>query len=164
MSNKSTEIIEELEALVLQSARIPLSTKTIVNEEKFLQLIDTLRQQLPDTINQAEQILAMQKNILLEAENKAKAVVTEAEDKARKMIQEVEEMLRRKMEGTDIMKVAKEESDKMIQEARTLGKEVREGAEKYAKEVLTDLESQVNILKSTIRNGISQLENKEKQP
>lgn len=163
MSNKSLEIIEELEALVLQSARIPLSTKTIVNEEKFLQLIDTLRQQLPDTINRAEQIMSMQRNILLEAESKAKSTVTEAEEKARRMVQEVEEMLRRKVESADIMKIAKDESDKLLIEAKAVSKDIREGAERYAKEVLMDLESQVNILKSTIRNGISQLENKEKQ-
>lgn len=162
MSNKAIETIEELEALVLQSARIPLSTKTIVNEEKFLQLIDSLRQQLPDTISRAEQILSMQRNILMEAESKAKALVTEAEDKARRTVQEVEEMLRRKIESTDVMKVSKEESDRILHEARSTAREIREGAEKYAKEVLTDLESQVNILKSTIRNGISQLENKEK--
>ena len=48
------QLIDKLEQLVNSGTRLPLSSRTVIDEQEFLDIIDQLRIMVPDEIKQAD--------------------------------------------------------------------------------------------------------------
>lgn len=139
-------ILDKIERLVLNSVKIPLISRVLVDEDKLFDQLDALRQQMPAEIEQAKQIVAHKAAIMAEAQRRAEQIITTAEKKARSLIAEHE--------------VLREAQDEAEQLRRRMGEEAhqqQEGADRYAEEVLTHLEQKISRALTTIQNGRSSL-------
>lgn len=175
--------LDRLEETILESPRIPLTRKTLIDEEQLLDLVDSIRMSLPDTLLKAEQIIRQRNEILSEAENEAEEMIRAASRRAAQMLNEMPIRQQAELEATQIrQKVEREcldlqqktlaqveqmrsQAEREIEELRQTSlaecQNVQNGADDYADRVLGQLEQQLKDMLKVIGNGRSQLKNEE---
>ncbi|MBC7543116.1 MAG: hypothetical protein H7338_10330 [Candidatus Sericytochromatia bacterium] len=139
-------LLDKIERLVLNSAKLPLVNRVMVDEDKLFDLLDGLRQQLPAEIEQAKQVVAHKSAIMAEAQRRAEQIITTAEKKARGLISE-----------NEVLREAQDEAETMRRRAADECVLQQDGADRYADEVLTNLEQKISRALTTIQNGRTQL-------
>lgn len=55
---KSDKLVEDLESIILNAKQMPFTNKKVVSEEEVLQIIDELKETLPEELVQSKQIIA----------------------------------------------------------------------------------------------------------
>jgi len=143
------EHIDKIEELINQARKVPFTSNVMVSEEEIYELIDSLRQILPEEIKQARWIVKERKELLDEAKNEADRIVSEALDKASKLIAE-----------TEIIRKATKQADEIVKDAENKARTIRLEAEDYADEKLANLEAILHKLITTVEKGRDQLQGK----
>jgi len=140
--------VDRLEELLLdRSRRIPFTSKTIVDGDEYLHLIDQIRISVPKEITEAQRVLQEQDQIIARAREEAANIVALAQEQRDRLVGE-HELLRR----------AEVEREKLLERARQEAARIAAEADAYALEVLRELEQQLNAFQKTVRNGIALLE------
>lgn len=143
------EHIDKIEELINQARKVPFTSNVMVSEDEIYELIDSLRQILPEEIKQARWIVKERKELLDEAKNEADRIVSEAIDKATKLIAE-----------TEIIKKATKQAEEIVKDAENKARTIRLEAEDYADEKLANLEAILTKLITTVEKGRDQLQGK----
>ncbi|HLG50495.1 MAG TPA: ATPase [Chloroflexota bacterium] len=141
------QLIDRLEQLVSSGTRLPLSSRTIIDEQEFLDIIDQLRVTVPEEIKQARRMSQERERVIMQAEEEADKIINAARERASLMLSE-NELIRR----------AQEETQQIIAEARRQAEEIRQGADLYALDVLGNLENELTKLLATVRKGRATLD------
>ncbi len=81
-------LLDYLQEEVEQGSKVPLSTRCMVDREKCLDIINDIRQALPNEIMEAETIRNEKNQILYDAEKESESIIAEAEEKVRQMVEE----------------------------------------------------------------------------
>lgn len=140
IENNINSILDSIDEVVLSGTKIPIINKSFIDEDKLFNLLDTLRQNLPDSIEQSEKIVANKDKILEEATNRAKDMLSSAEERAKLLL-----------DNNEIIKKASIEAQKINYEAqKELGKKQNE-AINYADSILEALENKLSISLEVIR-------------
>jgi hypothetical protein len=139
-------ILDMIEDLVLNSPKIPIFNKLIIDEDKLFSMLDTLRQKLPKEMNEAQSIVQNREQILSEANNRAKEMVTTAELRAKVLVSNNEIVKKSILEAETVKYEVKREMEKNQEEA-----------DKYADQVLEHLEGRISNALSIIKNGRDKL-------
>jgi len=127
-------LLDTLESLILDGFKIPLTKKTLVNEEQILSIIDKIR-----------------------------LVVQGGEDFARSAIGREKIMTQRSLEVNAAPQAPEVPSEKgesaaVLEQAYQIAKEVRGGADNYADEVLSNLELTTTRILRTVQAGRERLQ------
>ncbi|NPV71696.1 MAG: ATPase [Firmicutes bacterium] len=133
-------LLDRLEALISESARVPLTNKVIINEDDVYALIDDLRATIPEEVKQAKWVVKERDRLLEEARKDAEGIVRDAQSQVAQMIDE-----------SSITAQAKTQADEVVAHARRLAQEIRQGANEYAATVLEKLESHLARTVDTVR-------------
>lgn len=141
------QLIDRLEQLVSSGTRLPLSSRTIIDEQEFLDIIDQLRVTVPEEIKQARRVSQERERVMLQAESEADKIINSAQEQAARMLQE-DELVRR----------AQDEAERLISDAEREAADIRQGADDYAAEVLAGLEDELTRLLATTRKGRATLD------
>jgi len=171
--------LNRLEEIVLSSPHIPLTRRTVVDEELLLDQLDLVRHNLPIAFQQAQVIIEQKEEILLQAERQADEIIQAAQARAAQILSETEimrqaelaaEQLRQQVEQefitaqeqnqTEIDRMrlqAQQELEQMRKKAIAEAEEIQHGADEYADTVLRNLEQQLHDILRIIRNGRQQL-------
>src|SRR5690242_1664172 len=80
--------LNRMEELILDSPRIPLSRRTMVDEEQILDQLDLIRLSLPEAFHEAEEIVHQKDAILDQAEQYAQEIIEAAERRAAQIVNE----------------------------------------------------------------------------
>ncbi|OBQ25026.1 MAG: hypothetical protein AN481_12480 [Aphanizomenon flos-aquae LD13] len=173
------EELNRLEDIVLSSMRIPLTGRTLIDEDKLLEQLDFIRLSLPAVFQEAIIILAQKNEILLEAEEYGQQVVDVAQTKRAQILAESDilrqaqreaDQLRRQVEQDcetmmqDTLaeidrqrRTCQQELEEMRQTAISQAEEIEDGADKYADNVLANIEQDIQEMLKIITNGRKQL-------
>lgn len=135
-------LLDSIEDLVISSPKIPIFNKLLLDEDKLFSMLDTLRQNLPKELNEANEIVNNRNKILSEAEERAKAMINAAEERARLLIG-----------NHEVLKKANFEAQKIKYEASKELEKNQEEADKYADSVLENMENKVSNLLNIVKNG-----------
>ncbi|MFM7363386.1 MAG: DivIVA domain-containing protein [Cuspidothrix sp.] len=171
--------LDRLEEMVLSSLRIPLTGRTLIDEDKLLEQLDFIRLSLPSAFQGALDVLAQKQEILLEAEEYGQQVVDvaqakraqilaesdivrqaqrEADQLRRQVQQDCEAMMRETLTEIDRKRQAcEQELEEMRQSAIAQAQEIEDGADKYADNVLSNMEEDIQSILQIITNGRKQL-------
>ena len=76
------ELIDKLEEIVSKGKKIPFSSNFIVNENDIYDILDELRNVLPEEFKQARWIVKERESMLEEAKRQSSRIIKEAEEKA----------------------------------------------------------------------------------
>jgi cell division septum initiation protein DivIVA len=165
--------------MILSSFRIPLTNKTLVDEEKLLEQLDLIRLSLPDALNHAIAIINQKQEILLEAEEYGQQIVdaaqakrvqildenniirqadTEAEQIRRQTQLECEAMMKQTLGEIELKRhQCQQELEEMRNQAISQAQQIEQGADEYADGVLDNIETDLSQMLNIIRNGRQQL-------
>ena len=77
------ELIDRLNLLVSGARTIPLSNRVMVDKDELLRLMQQLEQSIPNDLQQARQLLAVEQQIIDESRRQAEDTTKEANQKAR---------------------------------------------------------------------------------
>jgi vacuolar-type H+-ATPase subunit H len=136
------QLIDRLEQLVSSGTRLPLSSRTMIDEQEVLGIIDRLRVAVPEELKQARRFSQERERVIQQAEDEAEKIIVSAQERATLMLQE-----------TELMRQAKDEARRIKASTELEAEEIRRGADQYAFDVLAGLESELTKLLATTRKG-----------
>ncbi len=134
-------LLDTLESMILEGFRIPLTKKTVINEEKVLQVVDKIR-----LVAQGGGDLV--KNAIGKRTAPPKQETIEFAE-AREEVEKVKKGL----PAVD----SEDRATEIIESAYKIAKEVRMGADKYADEVLSNLEATSSRILRSVKAGRTRL-------
>jgi hypothetical protein len=176
--------LNRLEEIILDSPRIPLSRRTLIDEDQMLEQLDLVRLNLPTAFQEAAELVVHKEEILQEqyaqeiiaaAEQRAAHIlndmglVRQAETEAMQIRQQVQQecdtIQQQTLADIDQMRRrAQQELDEMQRRALDECEEIQSGADDYADRVLRDMEQQLTEMMRVVRNGLQQLHPEQKPP
>ncbi len=178
--------LNRLEELILDSPRIPLSRRTMIDEEQVLDQLDLIRLSLPEAFHEAEEIVRHKNEILDHAEQYAQEIVEAAERRAAQIMDESMLIRQAEMEAEQIRTAVQQDCEAVqqetiaeiertrrqaqqdLEEMRRMAieecEEIQIGADQYADGVLRNMEAQMSEMLRVVRNGRQQLQINKPQP
>ncbi|MCS7010722.1 MAG: hypothetical protein N2049_00075 [Anaerolineales bacterium] len=143
------QLIDRLEELFNQGQPIWFTRSVIVNEDKFLDLIDQMRVAIPEEVKKAQQLYAQRDRILAQAQEEATRTVELARQKAAELA-----------ERDAIVLEAQRRAAEILEQARLEAEDIKAGAHQYSYDVLNSLVTELERLLNQARNGLMVLEQK----
>jgi hypothetical protein len=140
-------LIDQLERLLNESKRLPMSSGAVVDRDECLVLIDQMRVTVPQQIAEARRIQEERDQIIARAEQEAQMIIDRTHEEAELLLND-----------RGLLKEARERSVVITEETRRTAEETMRGADEYAIRVLGELEDQLIALQTTIRNGLEILQ------
>lgn len=172
--------LNQLEEIILASPRIPLTRRTLIDEEVLLEQLDFIRLHLPAAFQAAQAVVDQKKDILLQGEQQAQEIiqaaeaqaaqilsettlVREAEAQAAQIRQQVEQdciaaQQQVKLQIEQMQQQAQEELVQMRRAAIAESEDIQRGADEYADSVLRSIEQQLSAMLRIVHNGRQQLQ------
>jgi F0F1-type ATP synthase membrane subunit b/b' len=173
------EEIDRLEEMIIQSFHIPLTSRSIVHEDKLFNQIDLIRHNIPDSLGQSLEILRQKQQIIHKAQQYGQKIIENAQKRAaqildetriiqeaeaqanqiRRQVQQECENLERKTshEVEQLKRKVQQEILQMRQEAILESEEIHNEADDYADATLSRLEKQLSDMLKIVHNGRQQL-------
>ena len=172
--------------MILTSFRIPLTKRTIVDEEKLLEQLDFIRLSLPKAYEQALLTIQQKEEILLEAEAYGQQMVEAAQAKRAQVLNESDIIRQAEQQTEQLSRQVQQECEQLMQEtldeierkrracqqeieemrrlAMEEAEQIAQGADQYADNVLEHMEHELNESLKIIRNGRQQLYPEQQSP
>ncbi|MEA5502129.1 DivIVA domain-containing protein [Halotia wernerae UHCC 0503] len=171
--------LNRLEELILYGLRIPLTGRTLIDEERLLEQLDFIRLSLPSVFQEAAVVLEQKQEVLLEAEEYGQQIVDAAQAKRAQILAESDIIRQAEQEAEQLRQQVQQECETMMQETLTeidlkrracqqeleeirktaiaQAQEIENGADEYADSVLEGIERDLEDMLRIITNGRQQL-------
>ncbi|MBW4555308.1 MAG: DivIVA domain-containing protein [Trichormus sp. ATA11-4-KO1] len=171
--------LNRLEELILYGFRVPLTGRTLVDEERLLEQLDFIRLSLPSLFQEAAAILEQKQEVLLEAEEYGQQVIEAAQAKRAQILAESDIIRQAEREAEQLRRQVQQECEAMMQETLTeidhkrraclqeledmrqtaiaQAQDIENGADEYADSVLEGIEQDLKDMLRIITNGRQQL-------
>ncbi|BAF59933.1 MAG: ATPase [Pelotomaculum sp.] len=138
--------LNELEELIENSSKIPLTRKVMIDEDRILDLLDRIRTTMPEEIRQARWIIQEREKVLKDSQKEAMRILEDAQKQVEK-----------RAEDSEIARQAKAVAEEIVARAETVAREMREGAKSYADDILAGLQESLGKILNQIERGRSEL-------
>lgn len=139
-------LLDELEGYLSEAARIPLTGRLMISEQEIYEIIDRLRQSIPEALLAAQKLNRERDRLLQQARDDGEALIAESRSFAEKLTRE-----------SAITQRAQQEADRIVEDARRVSREIRLAARDYADELLSRVEDSVQRTLTLVRAGREEL-------
>ncbi|MCX6027339.1 MAG: ATP synthase F0 subunit B [Chloroflexi bacterium] len=139
-------LVDRLEELFNSGRHFPFTNDTIVNEDRFLELIDQLRVTIPEEVKKAQQVLAQRDRLLAQAQEESQRTVELGRQRIEALVTQ-----------DAITTAAQARAEQILSQARQEVEGMRRDADDYVLESLSKLEAEITHLLSQVRNGIAKI-------
>src|SRR5664280_691376 len=139
-------LIDRLEELFNNSRPIPLTHNVIVDEDKFLDLIDQMRISVPEEVKKAQQVFSQKDRVMAQAKEEA--------DRTRQLAREKADTL---VEKEALVQDSQRRAGQIIDQARSEAENIKTGADQYALDILMGLQTELTRLTNQAQNGVQVL-------
>lgn len=137
------EILEDMEELVRDAWNLPLSGgKGFINIDRISELINEIRDELPNELNQAKAIIADRSQIINDAKEEANNIISSSESKAKVMV-----------EKDEIVRQAKEKSEEILLDAKVNARDIKKAANDYIDDVMKHVDDSLTMAVSDLRKA-----------
>ncbi|MBP2654971.1 MAG: hypothetical protein H6Q73_2540 [Firmicutes bacterium] len=140
------EILDEMEAILQDSGRVPFTHKRLIDQDELGRLIDEIHETLPGEIMEANRIINERQRIFDEAKKEAQNIIDQAKDYISKLTDE-----------NTITRQAQEQANEIIQQARKNSRDLQSDSVAYADEVFSYIEENLMQALEVVRQGHSKL-------
>lgn len=141
------QLINQLETVISQGKRLPLSQSIMVDEEAVRRVIDQMRVSVPEIIKQAERTLGERDRIIAQANEEAGRIVQMGREQATDMV-----------EHHELAEDARRRAQDIIAEAEREAALMRAEADRYALNSLGVLAEHLTKIEHEVQNGIAALQ------
>lgn len=139
------EIIDRIEELLDKSKRIPFTSNIMIGENGIYEMLDELRNVIPEEFRQARWIVKEREGMIEESKRQAERIIREAKERSEMLVNE-----------TDILKNASRKAEDLLSIAEAKSRTIRLEAEDYADEKLAGLEAALHKILVAIEKGREQ--------
>ncbi|MDL2289178.1 hypothetical protein LJB83_00250 [Clostridia bacterium OttesenSCG-928-F22] len=140
------DLLNELEKELEESSNLPLTSKKIVDREFIMEIINDMKEALPEELSEAKMLVNEKQRILADAQKEADAMMNDVNARIDQLVDE-----------TEIMAKAYEKAERVIENAQNTAAEIRLGAQAYADEILQDAERYMMDYLDIIRQNREEL-------
>lgn len=127
-----TTLIEFLQDEIEEAAKVPFSTKVMVDKKIITQLIDDIMKNVPEDFKTAQYVITEKERILEEANLEYKRIKDEAN-----------EVMKTQVNNHTIVREAEARAKEIIAKAQLEAKNMRLASRDYADSLLSDLEKEM---------------------
>ncbi|SFD00048.1 ATP synthase F0 subunit B [Streptomyces aidingensis] len=138
--------LDEIVATVQSAKGMPMSASCVVNRADLLARLRELRDELPDSLSQARQLLGGRDQVVAEARQEAERIVQAAHAERGSLI-----------DGTEIVQRAQAEADRILSEARREAGEIKMQADDYVDSKLANFEVVLGKTIGSVERGRDKL-------
>lgn len=156
--------IDQIEQLIEESFKVPLSDNILINKEELVGLVEAVKESIPDDLKKAKYVNMEKQKIIDDAESEAKLILKEADEKLRLKLSGEEVYKAAKLEAERILVEAKNKYDEKLAEAERLDKELKDGTWQYitellqkTKKYLTTISVGINTMTDELNDNISDM-------
>ena len=122
--------IHQLEELIREAKSMPLSASVLVNKDEVLELVDGMRNTLPEEIKQARWVVKDREELLAKARRDAEVIVEEARKEQARLVSDDE-----------VVAESAREAERVLSDAREQARQIKLEAEDYVDAMLASFES-----------------------
>lgn len=145
-------LIDKLDDIIHNARSVPLTDNVMFDREEIYDILDQMRQNIPEEIKQSRWIVKERREMLEEAKQEAERIVREAQEHAERLASE-----------TEIVRLAERNAQQIMEDAREQERITRLGAEDYADDVLANLEMNLEKFIAAVQRGRQRLQGRGSQ-
>lgn len=139
-------LVEELIEIVTTAKSMPLSSSAIITRDEVVDLLEALRDELPEELRQARRMLKDHEQLLAAARRESADIVDDARVQAERMVQR-----------TEIVRQAEHRAVRIVEDAETESRRLRHEADDYVDQRLAAIEIVLDRTLKTVRAGRERL-------
>ena len=139
-------LLDQLEEVLGTGSKLPFSSRTLVDEQEVLDILDQIRMSIPEELKAARRLSQERDQVLADARAEADRIIREADEHAAGRISE-----------HSLVRSAESRASEIEDRAKDEAQQVRQEAEAYAYRVLERLHEQINQLGQTVERGLREL-------
>jgi len=143
---KVEDLIEELIEIITSAKSMPLSSSAIVTRDEVLDLLEAIRDDLPEELRRARRMLKDHEELLAAARREAADIVGDARVQAERMVQR-----------TEIVRQAEHRAVRIVEDAEAAARQMRHETEDYVDQKLAGFEIVLDRTIKTVRTGRERL-------
>ena len=137
------DMIETLRA----ASGVPFSSNCAVDRNEMIASLEELKNHLPASIAQSNDIVV-----------RAQEIITTAREKSKKIIDEANRQYASKVNDHEITRGARDEADNILAAAENQADELRKSAHIYVKQLLTDANNTLSESIAKIQTNLSEID------
>jgi len=140
-------LLGRLEAILLESKKVPGTKMRLVDVDRCFQLIDQMALAIPEEIKKAQRITQEHDRIVAQAKEEAEHIRNLARDEASHLA-----------DDASVIQIAQNRAAAIEDRARRETDRMREEADRYALDTLKRLREELDHSAQVVNNGITKLE------
>lgn len=140
-------LVDQLQEVVETGPRLPLSDRVMLSSDMLLDLIDALRNTIPNDVIEAERVLQERHRLLEDAREQADNMLESAREQARFMLQE-----------HHLIKAAEVKAERVLNQAQREADEIMQSADDYVQQLFSRFEDEAVRLAAEIRRAAAHRE------
>ncbi|GGV09267.1 hypothetical protein GCM10010275_57330 [Streptomyces litmocidini] len=138
--------LDEIVATVQGARSMPMSASCVVNRAELLALLEEVRQALPGSLAQAQELIGGREQMVEQARQEAERIIEAAHAERGSIVSD-----------TQVARESQEEADRILAEARREAEEVRAEADDYVDSKLANFEVVLNKTIGSVDRGREKL-------
>jgi len=142
-------LLDRLEEVLGAGSHLPLTSRTLVDEQEILDILDQIRVAIPDEITAARKVNQQREQLLADAQEEADRIVRDADQHVSARLSEHALVRAAESRAADIEERALQQAEQMRRET-----------EEYAQRVLQRLHEQVAQVNTTVERGLEELDSR----
>jgi cell division septum initiation protein DivIVA len=142
-------LLDQLEEVLGAGSRLPLTSRTLVDEQEILDILDQIRVSIPDELKAARRLTQERDQVIADAHAESERILRDAEVLAAERVADHSLSRSAEMRAADI-------EDRALRRAA----DVRREADAYAYRVLQKLREQITQVAQTVDRGITELDSR----
>jgi cell division septum initiation protein DivIVA len=142
-------LLDQLEEVLGAGSRLPLTSRTLVDEQEVLDILDQIRVSIPEELKEARKVTQERDQLLADAQAEADGILRAADAAAAERVGEHHLVRAAEMRAADI-------EDRALRQAA----DIRHEADAYAARVLQKLREQIAQVAQTVDRGLVELESR----
>ncbi len=146
-------LLDRLEEVLSSGSRLPFTSRSLVDEDELLDILDQIRVAIPEELKAARRLTQEREQVLAEARAEAERVVREAEQQVAGRVSDHALVLAAEGRARQIEEDAAQEAE-----------EIRHQADRYALRTLERLRNHLRQIDETVERGIRELAADEAAP
>jgi erythromycin esterase-like protein len=151
------DLLDELSDVVDKGWNIPLTGgKTCIDGEEARQILDEIREVIPEDIRKAKAIVADRDKIIADAQREADTVVRVAEEKAKALVNQEEVVRQAQAKANDLIMQGQAKFRDMRKASNDYIDDLMRKADDSLAQTLAELRKTRQNIKSTQRTGTNQ--------
>ena len=149
------ELLELMEETLEEGTAVPFSpSKRIVDVDRMRDIIDEVRNNLPDEIRDSKKIVADHEQIIKGARAESENIIKQAEERARGLVSDQEITKRAQQRAVEILTAAQQQAKEISRSATTYCETILKNSEEVLARSVSDIKNTRMNLRSVASRGM----------